>query len=59
MSVCHHASESELALVGAGYLFAQARASAFRDGFFDQTGHLWFEAGRLVPTTHQLVYYKE
>ena len=44
---------------GTGLLLAQAQGQAFRDGYFDQTGQLWNEAGELLVTTHQLVYYKE
>ncbi|NBO20339.1 MAG: thioesterase family protein, partial [Proteobacteria bacterium] len=43
----------------AGYLLAQARGQVFRDGFFDQSGYLWNEAGTMLATTHQLVYFKE
>jgi len=28
-------------------------------GYLDQTAQLWSEAGDLLATTHQLVYYKE
>ena len=35
-----------------------AQAQAFRNGFFDQTAQLWSEAGTLLCTTHQLVYFK-
>jgi len=37
---------------------AQARAQAFRNGYFDHTAQLWNEAGVLLATTHQVVYYK-
>jgi hypothetical protein len=36
----------------------QARAQAFRNGYFDHTAQLWNEAGALLATTQQLVYYK-
>ena len=35
------------------------QAQAFRNGYFDQTAQLWNEAGELLATTHQVVYYKE
>ncbi|OYY96094.1 MAG: acyl-CoA thioesterase [Polaromonas sp. 28-63-22] len=54
-----HASSAALAEVGDGYLFAQARGQAFRNGFFDQSAQLWNEAGHLLATSHQVVYYKE
>ena len=59
MTIYFHASYAELAETGAGHVFAQARAQAFRHGFFDQTAQLWAESGLLLATSHQLVYYKE
>jgi acyl-CoA thioesterase len=58
MTVYFHASGTQLAETGTGYLLGQARAQAFRNGFFDHTGQLWNEAGVLLVTTHQVVYYK-
>ncbi len=58
MTVYFHASAKQLADTGTGYLLGQARAQAFRNGFFDQTAQLWNEAGVLLATTHQIVYYK-
>ena len=48
-----------LAQTGDGYLLAQARAQEFRNGFFDQSAQLWNQAGSLLATSHQIVYYKE
>jgi len=59
MTLYFHADAAELAAVGAGYLLAQAQAQAFRGGYFDQTAQLWSEAGALLATSHQLVYYKQ
>lgn len=59
MTVYFHAGSTELAATGAGYLLGQARAQEFRNGFFDQTAQLWNEAGTMLATTHQIVYYKE
>ncbi|MBW0169596.1 MAG: acyl-CoA thioesterase [Hydrogenophaga sp.] len=59
MTVYFHAGSRELEATGSGWLLAQARAQAFRNGFFDQTAQLWNEAGVLLATTHQIVYYKE
>ncbi|MFO1264129.1 MAG: thioesterase family protein [Rhodoferax sp.] len=58
LSVYFHASEADLRASGDGYLLGQARAKAFRNGYFDQTGLLWNQAGRVLATTHQVVYYK-
>ena len=59
MTTYFHASASELQQAGAGYVLAQASAQAFRHGFFDQAAQLWSEAGTLLATSHQLVYFKE
>jgi len=44
---------------GHGLCAGQARAQEFRNGFFDQTAQLWNEAGTMLATSHQIVYYKE
>ena len=59
MSVYFHAGADELAATGEGYLLGQARAQSFFNGFFDQSAELWNEAGHLLATTHQVVYFKE
>ncbi|MDB5873691.1 MAG: acyl-CoA thioesterase, partial [Ramlibacter sp.] len=40
-------------------LLGQAQAQSFFNGYFDQTAQLWSEAGDVLTTTHQVVYYKE
>jgi acyl-CoA thioesterase len=59
MTVYFHASAQQLAGVGTGYLLGQARAQAFRNGYFDQTSQLWSEDGTMLASTHQIVYYKQ
>lgn len=59
MTVYFHADAAQLAATGSGYLLGQAQAQAFQNGYFDQTAQLWNEAGTLLATTHQVVYYKE
>lgn len=59
MTVYFHATPDDLIATGSGYLLGQARAQAFQSGFFDQTAQLWNEAGTLLATSHQIVYYKE
>lgn len=54
-----HADSRQLAQCGQGYLLGQAKAQAFRNGFFDQTAQLWSQAGVLLASSHQMVYYKE
>ena len=59
MTVHFHADSGQLAECGEGFLLGQAKAQAFRHGFFDQTAQLWTESGTLLVTTNQIVYYKE
>lgn len=59
MTVYFHADLALLDATGTGYLLGQTQAQAFRNGFFDQTAQLWNEAGELLVTTHQVVYFKE
>lgn len=59
MTVYFHADAAQLQATGTGYLLGQAQAQTFRRGFFDQSAQLWNEAGELLVTSHQLVYYKE
>jgi acyl-CoA thioesterase len=54
-----HADAAMLARTGTGYLLAQAQGQNFRNGFFDHAAHLWNEAGELLATSQQIVYYKE
>lgn len=54
-----HADSRQLAECGEGFLLGQAKANAFRNGFFDQAAQLWSEAGVLLATSTQVVYYKE
>ncbi len=59
MTVYFHASGAELAQAGTGFVLVQARGQGFHGGYFDHAGQLWNEAGALLATTHQVVYYKE
>ena len=59
ITVYFHASSAQLQATGTGYLLGQARGQEFRNGFFDQSAQLWNEAGTMLATSHQIVYYKE
>ena len=59
MTVYYHAGNAQLQATGTGWLLGRAEAHAFRDGYFDQAAQMWNEAGELLATTHQVVYYKE
>ena len=54
-----HADAAMLARTGSDPVFGQAQGQAFRNGFFDQTAQVWNQAGDLLATSHQIVYYKE
>jgi acyl-CoA thioesterase len=58
-TIYFHVGQAELAAVGEGWLLGQAQSSVMRNGYFDQRGQLWSQAGALLATTHQVVYYKE
>ena len=59
MTVYFHADAAELAALGSSFILGQAKAQCFYNGFFDQSAQLWSEAGTLLATTHQVVYFKE
>ncbi len=59
MTVYFHAGADELTATGSDYLLGQARAQSFFNGFFDQSAELWNQAGQLLATSHQIVYFKE
>lgn len=59
MTAYFHAGSELLTQTGSGWLLAQAHGQEFRNGFFDQTAQLWNEAGQMLATSHQIVYYKE
>ncbi len=53
-----HADAAALSAQGDAHLLATARGLNYHDGFFDQSGELWSAQGRLLASTHQLVYFK-
>ncbi|WP_048438160.1 acyl-CoA thioesterase II [Caenimonas sp. SL110] len=59
MTVYFHASAAELQAIGEGFLFGQAEGQGFHNGYLDQKAQLWSEAGQLVATSHQIMYFKE
>jgi acyl-CoA thioesterase len=59
MTVYFHAGEAQLRETGTGHLLGQAQGQGFGAGYFDHGGQLWNQAGTLLATTHQVVYYKE
>jgi len=59
ITVYFHADSRQLAQSGEAHLLGQARGQHFRNGFFDQTVQVWNQAGALLATSSQMVYYKE
>lgn len=54
-----HADAAQLAEVSEGHLLGRATGQRYDNGFFDQSAQLWSEAGALLATSSQIVYYKE
>lgn len=54
-----HATEADLAALGSRPILGTADARIFDRGFHDQSAELWSEDGRLLSTSHQLVYYRD
>ncbi len=59
MTVYFHADAMDLSALGSDFVLGQATAQCFFNGFFDQSAQLWSQAGTLLATTHQVVYFKE
>ncbi len=59
LTVYFHADRAQLAAQGRAHVLGQADAQVLRNGFFDQTAHIWDSQGRMLATSHQIVYYKE
>ena len=54
-----HATEADLAELGSDPVLGSANARIFDRGFHDQSAELWSAEGRLLATSHQLVYYRD
>lgn len=59
MTVYFHVDATDLNALGSAFILGQADAQCFFNGFFDQHAQLWSQAGALLATTHQIVYFKE
>lgn len=59
MTAYFHATGDDLAATGAAPLLGLADARIFDRGFHDQSAELWTAGGRLLATSHQLVYYRD
>ena len=54
-----HAADADLAELGSTPVLGTADARIFDRGFHDQSAELWSADGRLLATSHQLVYYRD
>lgn len=54
-----HADRPALAAQADRHVLGTARALTFRNGYFDQSGEIWSDEGRLLASTHQMVYFRE
>ena len=54
-----HADGPTLAAQSDRHVLGTARALTFRNGYFDQSGEIWSDDGRLLASTHQMVYFRE
>jgi acyl-CoA thioesterase len=54
-----HTDAAQLAQTGTGYLLGRATGQQFRNGYYDQAAQLWSQAGVLLATSNQIVYFKE
>lgn len=59
MTSYFHADSQTLAQIGSAHVLGCARAQAYQNGFFDQSAEIWSADGKLLATTHQMVYFKE
>ena len=54
-----HADDAMLAAQADRSVLGTARALNFRNGYFDQSAEIWNDAGQLLASTHQIVYFRE
>lgn len=59
MTTFFHGTREEIGAQGTAPLLCTADAHVFKDGFADQTAHLWGQGGRLLATSTQIVWYRE
>ncbi|MEE2032378.1 acyl-CoA thioesterase [Rhodococcus chondri] len=58
LTIYFHADAEALADQSDSAVLATARSHQFRNGYFDQSAHLWGSDGTALATSHQLVYFK-
>ena len=58
MTPYFHVDAEEIAAAGSDYVFGTADANVFNKGYSDQVAAMWSRSGRLVATSHQIVYFR-
>ncbi len=59
MTAYFHATPDDLAAVGGAPVLGLADSRIFDRGFHDQSAEIWSADGRLLATSHQVVYYRD
>jgi acyl-CoA thioesterase len=59
MTTYFHCDEADLAEVGEDYLLGIADANVFEKGYSDQAAELWTRGGKLLATSHQILYFRD
>jgi len=54
-----HADAAMLAAQGDRHVLGCARAVNYRNGYYDQSAEVWSDAGQLLASTHQIVYFRD
>lgn len=54
-----HADAAQLSEQGCAPLLGVARGLHYGKGFFDQSAEIWSASGKLLASSHQVVYFKE
>jgi len=59
MTTYFHADQALLNAQADRYVLGSARGLNFRNGYFDQSAEIWSDAGQLMASSHQVVYFRE
>lgn len=59
LSCFFHADAELLAAQGPRHVLGVARASNYRNGYFDQSAEIWADGGQLLASAHQMVYFRD
>ena len=59
MTSYFHADEAMLLRQGNRHVYGVARGVNYRRGYFDQSAEIWDDSGKLLASSHQLVYFRD